>query len=238
MSEIDKTGELLTQRETALEELSGGRGGILRTMAILLITGVCGWMVMQLEILGGRMLTPYFGSNIYVTWGSVIGVFLLSLSVGYLLGGWLSRTAWSKVILGANIAVAGGWLCLIPWMLEPVSYYMIDAGLSVKVGALFASIVLFSVPTVLLGTVSPTAVRWLTREADESGLSAGMVYAFSTGASFAGCVVTAFYLVMLSARGTNRVSGAVLILVGGSVLLHAGLQWGRRRRVVKSEEVN
>ena len=63
----------------------------LRTVAIVLITCVTGWFVMELEILGVRMLSPYFGSAVYVVMGSVIGVFLLSLSCGYMLGGWLSK---------------------------------------------------------------------------------------------------------------------------------------------------
>lgn len=203
-------------------EVTSG-GGILRSAAILFITASCGWMVMQLEILGGRMLTPYFGSNIYVTWGSVIGVFLLSLSVGYMLGGWVSRTQRSKTVLGTNLFVTGVWLCLLPWFVEPVSYALIDIGFGTKMGALVASVILFSLPTVLLGTVSPTAVRWLTSEADESGMKAGLVYAFSTAASFAGCVVTAFYLVLLSTRLTNRLSGFFLVALGVVILAHAWL---------------
>ena len=48
-----------------------------------------GFVIMSLELLGGRLLAPYFGSSIYV-WGSVITVFMLALSAGYLTGGWLS----------------------------------------------------------------------------------------------------------------------------------------------------
>ena len=204
-------------------------GSLLRTIAILCIAAVCGWLIMQLEILGGRMLTPYFGSNIYVTWGSVIGVFLLSLSGGYMLGGWLSRTGVSKFALGVNLLGAGIWICVIPWMLEPVSYWLIDAGVGVRLGALVASLILFALPTVLLGTVSPTAVRWLTSEAEESGMKAGMVMAFSTVASVGGCVVTAFYLVLLSARLINRISGGLLMVLGLAVLVHAAI--ARREEV-------
>lgn len=186
----------------------------LRTGAILLMTGLCGWLVMQLEILGGRMLQPYWGSNTYVTWGSVIGVFLLSLAAGYLLGGWISSRPRSKMILGLNLSAAGLWLCLIPLMLEPLCYWLEDRGLGVKSGALLSSLALYALPTLLLGTVSPTAVRWLTSSAGESGLKAGLVFAFSTAASFAGCVVTAFYLVLLRASRTNRISGWVLIAMG------------------------
>ena len=89
---------------------------------------------------------------------------------------------------------------------------------------LVAALVLFGPPTVLLGTVSPTAVRWLTRDATASGRTTGIVLAFSTVASFAGCVTTAFYLVTLSLRMTLYVSGGVLTALGVAILLHAVLR--------------
>ena len=51
---------------------------------LLAFTG--GFVIMSMELLGGRVLAPYFGSSIYV-WGSIITVFMLSLSLGYLIGG-------------------------------------------------------------------------------------------------------------------------------------------------------
>ena len=214
---------------------ANSNGRKLRAVAIVLIACVCGWFVMELEILGIRILAPYFGSAVYVVMGSVIGVFLLSLSVGYMLGGWLSRkangpghTAYSKRVLGINLMAAGVWLCAMPFFIEPVCDGIFNFGLDEKWGSLLAAVVLFGVPTVLLGTVSPTAVRWLTRRASDSGLNAGLVLAFSTVASFAGCVVTAFYLVLFSVRRTLFVSGVVLVTLGVTILLQAAIQ-GRRR---------
>jgi len=62
---------------------------MLRTMGVAVAVFGCGWVLMGLEIVGGRMLAPYFGSGIWV-WGSVISVFLAALSVGYFLGGLVS----------------------------------------------------------------------------------------------------------------------------------------------------
>jgi len=203
-------------------------GRKLRAVAIILVACVCGWFVMELEVLGVRVLAPYFGSAVYVVMGSVIGVFLLSLSAGYMLGGWLSKKANSKRVLGVNLIAAGAWLCAMPFFIEPVCDGIFNFGLDEKWGSLLAAVVLFGPPTVLLGTVSPTAVRWLTRRASDSGLNAGLVLALSTVASFAGCVVTAFYLVLLSVRRTIFTSGAVLVALGVTILLQAAVQ-GRRR---------
>jgi MFS family permease len=206
----------------------------LRAVAIVLITCVSGWFVMELEVLGIRMLSPYFGSAVYVVMGSVIGVFLLSLSCGYMLGGWLSRKANSKRTLGINLIVAGAWLCAIPFFMEPVCDGIFNVGLDEKWGSLVAALVLFGTPTLLLGTVSPTAVRWLTTRATDSGLNAGLVLAFSTMASFAGCVVTAFYIVLLSMRHTVCASGLTLVALGGMILLQAVAQ-SRRGQSSKAE---
>jgi MFS family permease len=200
----------------------------LRAGAIILIACVCGWFVMELEILGVRALSPYFGSAVYVVMGSVVGVFLLCLSVGYMLGGWLSKKAGSRLMLGFGIIVAGAWLFVMPAFIEPVCDGLFNIGLDEKWGSLLASIILFGLPTVLLGTVTPTAVRWLTSQANDSGLNAGLVLAFSTLASFAGCVVTAFYLVLVSMRQTLRVSGIVLAALGLLVLLLRSTQNERK----------
>jgi len=188
---------------------------------------------MELEVLGGRMLTPYFGSKLQVVMGSVIGVFLLSLSVGYMLGGWVSGRPNSKTLLGIGLMVAGAWTCLTPFINEPVCDRLFDLIPSDEWGSLVAAAVLFSLPTLLLGTVTPTAVRWLTTEASASGVNAGLVLALSTVASFAGCVVTAFYLVDVSIRRTLGVSGVLLLLLGAAVVLHARLHRGSRRAEVE-----
>ena len=56
---------------------------------IYLLAFSSGFSIMGIELLGGRILAPYFGSSVHV-WGSIITVFMLSLSFGYLLGGRLS----------------------------------------------------------------------------------------------------------------------------------------------------
>jgi hypothetical protein len=208
----------------------GGRGAA-RALAVLFVAAACGWVIMELEILGARILAPYFGSAIYVVMGSVIGVFLLSLAAGYMLGGRLSRSPHSKRALGAAVALAGAWLCGLPLAIDAVCEAILRTGLDVKWGSLAASFALFAAPTVLLGTVSPTAVHWLTQRSEEAGPKAGLVLAVSTVASFAGCVTTAFYLVLLSVRATLHGTGAAMLILGGLVLLHGAvrdLRSGRR----------
>ena len=196
----------------------------LRAIGIISVACVCGWFVMELEILGIRALAPYFGSAVYVVTGSVVGVFLLSLSVGYMLGGWFSQKTNSERLLGLGIITAGAWFCALPAFIEPVCDGMYDIGFDEKWGSLLASVILFGIPTALLGTATPVVVRWLTRQASDSGLNAGLVLAFSTAASFAGCVVTAFYLVIVSMRKTLFISGIALSALGLAIIIKSVLR--------------
>ena len=60
-----------------------------RRALVYLLAFTGGFVIMSFELLGGRIQAPWFGSGIYV-WGSIISVFMLSLAIGYLLGGRLS----------------------------------------------------------------------------------------------------------------------------------------------------
>ncbi len=207
----------------AVEASVGMKGHKVRSAGIISLACVCGWFVMELEILGVRMLTPYFGSAIYVVTGSVIGVFLLSMSAGYMLGGLVSNRRHTEKIMGINLIIAGVWWCVLPFFVDGVCEAIFNWALDEKWGSLIATLVLFGVPTMLLATVSPTVVRWLTRRPEDAGFNTGLVLTASTIASFGGCVVTAFYLVTLSVRATICTSGAVIIALGVFVIVYTQL---------------
>jgi hypothetical protein len=201
-----------------------GRSG---TAVVLLAVVICGWVVMEMEILGARLLVPFFGSSNYVVMGSVIGVFLLSLALGYTVGAWVSSRRAAEKMLGVGLVAAGLWLCGVPFARAWVCDGLLDAGFDEKWGSLVASFALFGVPTCVLGTVSPIVVRQLTSRAERAGTNAGLVLAASTVAGFAGCVTTAFYLIRFSVKRTVGVSGAVLVLLGSVLVVHAFLKGGR-----------
>ena len=187
----------------------------------LIVVSICGWMVMELEILGARILAPFFGSSVYVVMGSVIGVFLISLAAGYLLGGWVSEKAWGGRLLGIGLAAAGTWLVVLPHVVAPVCDGLFDAGFDDKWGSLAAALLFFGAPTAALGMAPPMTVRRLTRATTRAGRCTGLVLAVSTAASFAGCLTTAFYLVRFSWKTTLVLSGVALGVVGVAVLAGA-----------------
>jgi hypothetical protein len=160
---------------------------------VLAFTG--GFVIMALELLGGRVLAPYFGSSIYV-WGSIITVFMLSLALGYLLGGRLS-THNPSLFRFATLFVVGA-LLTYPLVLysEALMRLIFDHIEDPRYGSLVAAAALFMLPTVVLGMISPYSVRLLVTDADRSGRVAGTLYFVSTLGSALGTLVTSFYLVL------------------------------------------
>ncbi len=160
-----------------------------------LIAGWSGFFVMSVELLGGRLLAPTFGSSIYV-WGAIITIFMLALSLGYLAGGRWSMRAPSVRKLGVILAIAA--LTVLPtlWfgvvLLDVVVSYVPDP----RFGSLLGSTLLFFVPTFFSGMISPYAVRLLVEERASSGRHAGQLYFVSTFGSAAGTLLTSFYLVL------------------------------------------
>ena len=165
-------------------------------LVIYLVAGWSGYFVMALELLGGRALAPYFGTGIYV-WGAIITLFMLSLSIGYLIGGVYSSrhpsvTRLSTILLMATVTA-------LPCVFASTSVlnFIFDRVPDPRYGALVASMVLFFVPVTISGAVSPYAVRLLVEGLGTSGRVAGKVFFVSTLGSTFGTLLTSFYLVLL-----------------------------------------
>ncbi|MDX1748173.1 MAG: fused MFS/spermidine synthase, partial [Halobacteriales archaeon] len=119
---------------------------------------VSGVSSMGLEILAGRIVAPQYGSSIF-TWGSIIGVFLLALSVGYIHGGrqaaeraTVKRIAWLLIVPAAYIA-------LIVFAHDRLVAATGGLGLPNRYASLPAVVLLFGPPTYFLGFISPYAAE-------------------------------------------------------------------------------
>ncbi len=156
---------------------------------------VGGFVIMSLELLGGRVLAPYFGSSIHV-WGSIITIFMLSLSIGYLLGGRLSVKEPSLKKFAIVFLMAAVFLYPLVYYSEAVMMIIFEHVEDPRYGSLLASGMLFALPTILLGMISPYSVRLLVQTTEESGYMAGRLYFVSTLGSAIGTLATSFYLVL------------------------------------------
>jgi hypothetical protein len=150
---------------------------------------------MSIELLSGRILAPYFGNSIYV-WGGVIAVFMLALSVGYLVGGRWSLREPSLRRLAALLIVGASATAPVIFVADPLLDWLFDRIQDPRYGSLASATLLFFAPTVLAGAVSPYAVRLLVNRSEQSGHRAGLLYFVSTFGSAAGTILTSFYLVL------------------------------------------
>jgi len=186
---------------------------------LLAFTG--GFVIMSLELLGGRVLAPYFGSSIYV-WGSIITVFMLSLALGYLIGGRWSVNRPSLARFGWIFLVGAVLLYPLVLFAEPAMQWIFDRIEDPRYGSLLASAVLFMIPTIILGMISPYSVRLLVSNVERSGQVAGLLYFVSTLGSSLGTLVTSFYLVLYFEINTILIllTGALVVMSAVALLSH------------------
>ncbi len=186
---------------------------------MLLASFLVGAIILVVEIMGTRVISPYYGASIYV-WSSLIGVTLASLTVGYVLGGW-AADRWPR-LPGLALEMIGGALCLLllPWMRRGVLAATTPLGL--KAGALVSAALLFAPPLVLLGMTGPVAIRLVTSEVTLLGRGVGKIYGVSTLGSMLGAILTGFFLIPnFSVSGVLLAGAGVLLVLGGGGLLVA-----------------
>ncbi|MEW6517110.1 MAG: fused MFS/spermidine synthase [candidate division FCPU426 bacterium] len=158
-------------------------------MTTIFITGN---VVMMLEVVGTRVVGPYFGVGIYV-WSALITVTLLALAAGYWLGGLWADNRRRPEFLYLAILLAAAATLLIPVLRNPVLTFAGQFG--VRGGVLVGSTLLFGLPLFLLGMVSPYATKLFTDQFEKLGSRVGLLYAVSTLGSFLGTITMGFYLI-------------------------------------------
>lgn len=191
-------------------------------MIIKFIVFICGAVVMSFEILGSRVLAPNFGSSVFV-WGSLISVFLTGLSAGYYLGGRIADVNPSSRKLGLMIIAPGILFLTFPLYSAPVSDWIFAQDLGVRASPLIASLVLFLLPSVFLGIVSPYTAKLMICSLHTSGKTIGTLYALSTFGSIIGTVVTSFYLITIAGVNALIMGQGVLLIIASIPLFFINL---------------
>jgi len=220
---------------------------------LLVTVFLAGAALMSLEMASFRLVEPELGSDI-VVWGSLISVFLGGLAIGAVIGGHWADTRPSLAKLGLILAAAGGVALAIPLYADavltwaypgagaplPSEWGMGGAGgttLAVyhppdmRWAALLAGALLFGLPAVLLGMVSPYAARLFVRRMPHLGTSLGQLYGTSTVGSILGTLGTAFYLIaLMGTRSLLSLNGLVLVGLGAALVVAGSL----RRRAAEA----
>ncbi|MCZ7567509.1 MAG: fused MFS/spermidine synthase [Ardenticatenaceae bacterium] len=199
----------------------------MRNSFLLTLVFWSGFVTLGSELAASRLLAPFFGTSTLV-WAALIGLILIYLAVGYWLGGrWADRSPRATTLLGIT-TWAAFFLGVVPFVATPVLRLALR-GFSELSGGLLAGsfagvLVLFSVPLVLLGGVSPFAIRLSMVDLDRAGQIAGRLYAVSTLGSFLGTLVPVLWLIpVYGTRATFLVFSLSLLALSGAgfVLEHA-----------------
>jgi spermidine synthase len=196
-----------------------------------LLVFVVGTGSLGAEIAAVRLLSPYFGASTIV-WANTIGIVLVALSVGYWLGGrFADRHPHLRGLCGLALAAAV-LLGLVPFVADPLLGVAVEALDSISagafVGSLVAVLVLVAVPILLLGAVTPWALRLaVVDRVDETGAVAGRLYALSTAGSLLGTLLSA--LVLIPLLGTRRTFLVFALAI--AVVAVLGL-WPARRYIL------
>lgn len=196
-------------------------------MLVLCMVFISGFSVMSVEMLGGRILAPYFGGSVYV-WGSLIFTFMVGLSLGYGVGGRLSVRFYGIKILGALLCFSALQVLLVEFSSDWVLGIAFSQTSDPRSGSLLAALALYLLPTATLGTLSPVAIRTISHDIHKVGNSAGNLYLVSTLGSAVGTLVTAFWLVALFEVKSIMFGNAVALMLAASLCL-----LGNRRGEVK-----
>jgi spermidine synthase len=182
-----------------------------------LIVFICGASVMILELLGARIIAPYLGTSIYI-WASLIGVILGALSLGYWLGGKLADLKPKPTYLAGIILASAVFVGTLPLLKD--SILELSALMNIKLGGIFAAFFLFAIPSILLGMVSPYALKLKIKNIQTSGKTAGTLYALSTLGSIFGTFLAGFWLIP-HFKLENILFGISLALILTSILVYS-----------------
>lgn len=195
-----------------------------RKSFLYLYVALTGAAVMALELGASRFLAPYFGTSMIV-WANIIGLILLSLSVGYFVGGRIAdRHPDGRVLMSISL-MAGAWMATLPlwghYIFRAMSSGILNTPIVTIVLSLIGILLVFAPPVFLLAMVSPYALRLVSGPPEVMGKVAGNLYAFSTLGSLVGTFGTAF--------GTLAFWGTKETLYAWSTVLILISLWGLRR---------
>ena len=194
---------------------------LLRSLKPYVIVFTASGCTLIIEIVAGRILAPTIGVSLY-TWTSIIGIVLAGISVGNYIGGRLADRYPSPSTVGL-ILLAGGVTSL---GILPVDHFVSDKFLVLPIipRIVMLTVVLFLLPAVILGMVTPVVIKLRLADLAETGNVVGKMYAVSTAGSILGTFLTGFVLVQLF--GTRLV-----ILIVSLILVAMAIAFGELWRV-------
>ena len=155
---------------------------------------ICGAIGMILELIAARVLSPYVGSSNLI-WTTIIGVMLISMSIGYWLGGKRADKDPNINNLSTTILLGALTTSLIPIFETVLVKNFANISDNLVLIALVTSAIIFGIPSFVMATVSPFAVKLRDKEYSNVGEISGRTSSLSTIGSIFGTFLAGFFLI-------------------------------------------
>jgi predicted membrane-bound spermidine synthase len=185
---------------------------------LYVIAFISGFVMMSYEILGVRVLAPFYGSSVYV-WGATISVFLAGLSIGYAAGGRIADHRADGKTLALLVTVPGLMIVLFPFYAYGLCNMIFALELDSRLGALLLSLLLFFIPSIFIGSLLPVIIEIMAVKIRKAGSAAGNVYSVSTAGSIAGTLFTSFYLISWLGVSKGIILTGLLLIINTVICL-------------------
>lgn len=147
---------------------------------------------MLLELVASRVMSPYFGTSTAV-WTAIIGIILLSASIGNIFGGKISEKRTVPEVLFFILFISALFIALIPKL--SITINPILTTLDIRLGALISSILLFLIPSIMISIITPFLIKSILDKTDLIGESSGKIQAIIAIGSLFGTFIGGFFLI-------------------------------------------
>ncbi|PWJ14122.1 spermidine synthase [Ruminococcus flavefaciens] len=180
-----------------------------------------GMSVMAVELGASRLLAPYFSSS-QIVWTIIIGTIMIAMALGNIYGGRSADKNPDTDKLYGRILIAAVWIAAVPFIGKLAiagiaGLLVVTINTNFLIWAAFITcMVVFVYPLFLLGTVTPSLVKYTVDSLDDSGRTVGTLGAANTIGSIIGTFVPTF--ISIPAVGT-----AVTFLIFAGIMLVIGL---------------
>ena len=176
---------------------------------------ICGMSTMGVELSASRLLAPFFGASLFV-WTNIIGIIMISLSIGYFFGGKFADKHPHEHLFYTFSLIAGIFIGVIPLLSSFILPFATQALIATSYNdfllSFIGSLLLFAFPTAFLGAIVPLAVRINTHTVERMGKTSGNIYALSTAGSIIGVYLPALILIPTIGTRLTIISFSILLI--------------------------
>ena len=183
----------------------------IKYLSLIFFTGA---VILSLELLASKILTPFFGVSLYI-WTAILSVTLIFLAIGYQFGGWITSKIDSTYFeeLFIFIPFISSFFILVSTLIYPLLLPKL-VGLNLLLGSFIGSFILLSIPLVLMSAMNPLLISIIKYKNDQSSDSkSGFVLFISTIGSVFGVIFTALFLVPNFSNFSGYILNALFLTI-------------------------